>query len=194
MSPMRTRALVLAVAALLAVVGVVLLTSGSGDEGEPAVDIPGAEAAFAESPPPIRGLYNQRNILLTGGRKAFDARIEQLRGYPVVVNKWASWCGPCRIEFPVFRKAAIQEAGRIAFVGLDTNDNDGDAREFLGTEPIPYPSYVDPDGDIARRLKAPVAFPATAFYDKNGRLAYTHQGPYDSVDELLRDVRKYTGA
>jgi thiol-disulfide isomerase/thioredoxin len=194
MTPMRTRALVLLVAALLAVVGVVLLTGSSGDEGEPAVDIPGAEEAFAESPAPIRGLYNQRNILLTGGQDAFDARIDDMRGYPVVVNKWASWCGPCRIEFPVFRKAAIQEAGRIAFIGLDTQDNDDDAREFLGKEPVPYPSYVDPESEIARKLKAPAAFPATAFFDKNGKLAYTHQGPYDSVDELLRDVRKYAGA
>ena len=191
---MRTRVLVLAVAALLAVTGVLLLTGGSDDQGRPAVDIPGAEEAFADAPPPIRGLYNERNILLTGGQAAFDARLEQLRGYPVVVNKWASWCGPCRIEFPVFRDAAIRSAGRVAFVGLDTNDNDADAREFLGQEPIPYPSYVDPEGDIARKLKAPAAFPATAFYDKDGKLAYTHQGPYDSVEDLLRDARKYAGA
>ncbi len=191
---MRTRALVLAVAALLAVVGVVLLTGGSSDEGEPAVEIPGADAAFSDAPAPIRGLYNQRNILLTGGRRAFETRIEQLRGYPVVVNKWASWCGPCRIEFPVFRKAAIEEADRIAFIGLDANDFDGDAREFLAKEPVPYPSYVDPDSEIARALKAPNAFPATAFFDKSGKLQYTHQGPYDSVEELVRDARKYAGA
>ena len=191
---MRTRALVLAVAALLAVVGVVLLTGGSDDNRQAAVEIPGAEEAFSDAPAPIRGLYNERNILLTGGQAAFDRRIEQLRGHPIVVNKWASWCGPCRIEFPVFRDAAIQSAESIAFIGLDTNDNDADAREFLGEEPVPYPSYIDPDGDIARELKAPAAFPATAFYDKNGKLAYTHQGPYDSVEELLRDVRKYAGA
>ena len=191
---MRTRALVLAVAALLAVVGVVLLTGGSGDNRQAGVEIPGADEAFSDAPAPIRGLYKQRNILLTGGRDAFDVRIKQLRGHPVVVNKWASWCGPCRIEFPVFRDAAIQEADRIAFIGLDTQDNDDDAREFLGQEPVPYPSYVDPEGEIARTVNAPAAFPATAFYDKNGKLAYTHQGPYDSVEELLRDARKYAGA
>ena len=191
---MRTRALVLAIAALLAVVGVVLLTGGSGGEQQAGVEIPGAEKAFSDAPAPIRGLYNQRNTLITGGKDAFDARIDDLRGHPVVVNKWASWCGPCRIEFPVFRDAAIEAADEIAFVGLDTNDNSGDARTFLEEEPVPYPSYVDPDGDIARSIKAPAAFPATAFYDRNGKLAYTHQGPYDSVEELLRDARKYTGA
>lgn len=194
MSAMRNRALVLAIAALVAVAGVVVLTGDSTEKGQAGVEIPGAEKAFADAPPPIRGLYEQRNILLTGGQDAFDARMEQLRGHPVVVNKWASWCGPCRIEFPIFRDAAIEAADEIAFLGLDTNDNSGDARTFLEQEPVPYPSYVDPEGDIARKLKAPAAFPATAFYDRNGKLAYTHQGPYDSVGELLRDARKYAGS
>jgi cytochrome c biogenesis protein CcmG, thiol:disulfide interchange protein DsbE len=193
MSPMRTRALVLAVAALLAVIGIVLLTSDSSDSGDDATTDPAAERAYADAPPPLRGLYDQRNQLLDGGPDAFRERVAGLRGYPIVVNKWASWCGPCRAEFPVFQKAAIQEARRIAFLGVDSTDNDGDAREFLSEFPLTYPSYKDPDLKVAAVFNGVGAFPTTAFYDERGKVAYVHQGPYHSVDELLADVRKYTG-
>jgi thiol-disulfide isomerase/thioredoxin len=194
MSAMRTRALVLAVAALLAVIGIVLLTGGSSDSGDDTAPAdPAGERAFAGAPPPLRGLYDQRNQLLDGGANAFRDRVAQLRGYPIVVNKWASWCGPCRAEFPVFQQAAIQEAKRIAFLGVDSTDNVDDAREFLREFPLPYPSYKDPDLKVAGVFNGAGAFPTTAFYDRRGKVAYVHQGPYHSVNELLADVRKYAG-
>jgi cytochrome c biogenesis protein CcmG, thiol:disulfide interchange protein DsbE len=191
---MRTRALVLAVTALVAVVGIILLTGGSSDSGDGGAKTdPAAERAYRDAPPPLRALYDQRNQLLDGGAEAFQRRIAELRGYPVVVNKWASWCGPCRAEFPVFQKAAIQEAKTIAFVGVDSNDYDGDAKEFLGEFPLTYPSYKDPDLKVAREFNAVAAWPTTAFYDRRGKVAYVHQGPYHSVEDLLRDVKRYTG-
>ena len=195
MAAMRTRALVLAVAALVAVIGIVLLTGGSSDSGDKSQKTdPAAERAYADAPPPLRALYDDRNQLLDGGPDAFKRRIADLRGYPVVVNKWASWCGPCRAEFPVFQKAAIQEAKRIGFVGVDSTDNVDDATEFLGEFPLTYPSYKDPDLKVARVFNGVGAFPTTAFYDPQGKVAYVHQGPYHSVDELLKDVRRYTGS
>jgi len=192
---MRTRALVLAVAALLAVVGIVLLTSGSSDSGDngPKAD-PAAERAYRGAPAPLKALHDQRNELLPGGADAFETRIAGLRGYPVVVNKWASWCGPCRAEFPVFQKAALRAAKTTAFVGVDSTDNEDDARTFLDEFPLPYPSYKDPDLKVARVFNGVGAFPTTAFYDRRGKVAYVHQGPYHSPEELLADVRRYTGS
>src|ERR671920_2554627 len=64
-----------------------------------------------------------------GGRDAFEAQIKKERGTPIVVNKWASWCGPCRLEFPFFRQLAAEYAGKVAFVGLNSGDNRGDAEK-----------------------------------------------------------------
>ncbi len=190
---MRARAAVLLVAALVALVGVVLLTRDSGTSDDSGPEDPAAERAYSGAPPPLRALYEDRNKLLEGGADAFEKRVAGLRGYPIVVNKWASWCGPCRAEFPVFQKAAVQEARRIAFLGVDSTDNDGDARTFLNEFPLPYPSYKDPDLKVAREFNGVGAFPTTAFYDRRGKVAYVHQGPYHTVEELLSDVRKYTG-
>jgi cytochrome c biogenesis protein CcmG, thiol:disulfide interchange protein DsbE len=192
MAAMRTRALVLAVAALVAVIGIVLLTGGSSDSGDNGANTdPAAERAYAGAPPPLRALYDDRNQLLDGEADAFNRRIAELRGYPVVVNKWASWCGPCRAEFPVFQKAAVQSAKDVAFVGVDSTDNVDDANDFLGEFPLTYPSYKDPDLKVAREFNGVGAFPTTAFYDKQGKVAYVHQGPYHSPEELLRDAKRY---
>ena len=66
-----------------------------------------------------------------GGRDAFEARIEKERGTPVVVNKWASWCGPCRLEFPFFRKQAEKRKGDVVFIGVNSNDSRSNAEQFL---------------------------------------------------------------
>src|ERR671936_853689 len=72
-----------------------------------------------------------RVLLLGGGAAAFRARLRGLRGHPVVVNKWASWCGPCRSEFPYFQRLGVELGRRVAFLGVDGNDNDSDSRRFL---------------------------------------------------------------
>jgi cytochrome c biogenesis protein CcmG/thiol:disulfide interchange protein DsbE len=148
-------------------------------------------AALAGSPPALRALHAQSSRLLAGGPAAFRARLRTLRGHPVVVNKWASWCGPCRAEFPVFQRASTQLGRRVAFLGVDSNDNDGDARDFLRRYPVSYPSYADPDQKVAEVFGATLAFPTTAFYRASGKLAYVHQGPYLTAAKLREDVARY---
>ena len=128
---------------------------------------------------------------LDGGRQEFEAFVAQQRGKPLVVNKWASWCGPCRGEFPYFRDQARKHKGQIAFVGVDANDNDGDARDFLADNPVPYKHFRDPKLDISASFNGVQAFPTTAFYDKRGELAFVHQGGYPSESELADDIDRY---
>jgi thiol-disulfide isomerase/thioredoxin len=136
-------------------------------------------------------LRDQANELLDGGTTAFEARLGELRGHPVVVNKWASWCGPCRFEFPFFQELAAERGDEIAFLGVDSDDSDDAARTFLEELPLPYPSYSDPDEEIARSLDAEREFPATVFIDSNGERVFVHRGAYASEKDLTADIERY---
>ena len=160
--PTVRRFAILAVALLFA-------SCGSSDGGKP-----------AKGPDP----------LISGGKPAFDAFIEKQRGKPVVVNKWASWCGPCRVEFPLMRKVATQDKG-VVFIGVNSNDNDGNARKFLSEEPVPYKHFTDHDLSIAAEFHGVQAFPTTAFYDPKGQLAFVHVGPYTNESDLVKDIDRY---
>ncbi len=126
-----------------------------------------------------------------GGKPAFERELRSLRGKPVVVNKWASWCTPCRAEFPFLADQAKKRKGKVAFLGVDAQDVEGDARKFLREEPVPYPSYSDPEQEIAGLFNGKVAFPATAFYDRKGKLVYLKQGGYPSEAKLSEDIERY---
>jgi cytochrome c biogenesis protein CcmG/thiol:disulfide interchange protein DsbE len=127
---------------------------------------------------------------MSGGRDAFEAFVAK-QDKPVVVNKWASWCGPCRAEFPYFRDLARMRRGEVVFVGVDSNDNEGEARAFLAENPVPYKHFQDPKLEIAAAFNGVQAFPATAFYDKRGELAFVHQGGYQTKEQLAEDIDRY---
>jgi cytochrome c biogenesis protein CcmG/thiol:disulfide interchange protein DsbE len=162
--------------------------SGGGDYGGPHPDY---AKALAGSPPPLAALHEQANNLLAGGSDAYEKRIEALRGYPVVVNLWASWCIPCRQEFPVLQKLSARYGKKVAFLGVNAEDSDDAAATFLREEPVPYPSYTDPDKDILGSLGGFGGLPDTAFYDSTGELVHLKQGPYRDESELEADVRRY---
>jgi cytochrome c biogenesis protein CcmG, thiol:disulfide interchange protein DsbE len=164
---------------------------GSSQEGDYGGKHPDYARALAGSPAPLAALHRQADRLLSGGRDAFEARLARLRGYPVVVNVWASWCGPCRFEFPLFQQVAAALGRRVAFLGLDSDDSDAAARTFLAEAPVPYPSYTDPDKAVAESVGAKLGFPDTAFYDRRGELVYLKQGPYRDRAELRADVERY---
>ena len=127
-----------------------------------------------------------------GGEAAFKAKLKKERGTPVVVTKWASWCGPCRLEFPIFRDQATKRKGKVVFLGVNANDNRGDAEDFLKEEPVPYKHFDDPKLEISAVFNGVAAWPTTAFYDSKGELAFVHPGPYTTEDDLAKDIDRYT--
>jgi cytochrome c biogenesis protein CcmG, thiol:disulfide interchange protein DsbE len=181
---------------LLAAVVAVGLIQASDDSEQPSesaseFDLDAARARLAGAPAPLAALHEQSARLLEGGVPAFEKRLAALRGTPVVINKWASWCGPCRAEFPVFQRVATERGKEIAFLGVNSGDSTQPARDFLAAYPIPFPSYLDPDERIARTIKAPANYPITVFLDARGKPAFIHQGPYDTTQALEADLDRY---
>jgi cytochrome c biogenesis protein CcmG, thiol:disulfide interchange protein DsbE len=192
---MRTFVIFAVVIAVGAAIGIGLKQAGSNDgtDGEQQALKPTAQEtqeAFAGSPAPLAALHAQSNALLGGGDAALKRRIAALRGHPVVVNVWASWCGPCRTEMPALQRVALQRGRSVAFVGVNLKDNRGAARRFLKTVPLSYPSYEDPDGRIYNDY-ALAGAPSTVFYDAAGRKTFTHQGPFLTTADLNRDIDRY---
>jgi cytochrome c biogenesis protein CcmG/thiol:disulfide interchange protein DsbE len=188
----------LGILALVVVIGAVVVGLSqaggkSGGGGAPArFDLHAAMAKLDRAPKPparLRSLHAQANVLLGGS--GFHGRLKALHGLPVVVNKWASWCSPCRAEFPVFQQVATDLGRRVAFLGLDAQDKAPAAKRFLAQRPLPYPSYEDPDQSIARSLEAPDVAPVTVFLDAKGHTAFIHSGQYTSVEQLSDDIERY---
>ncbi len=140
--------------ALLCVAAAALAVGGCGSSaagGDYGGRHPDYARALADSPAPLAALHAQHDRLLPGGTSTFERRIAELRGYPVVVNVWASWCWPCRAEFPVLQRLAAKYGRRVAFLGVDSDDSEASAHTFLKEAPVPYPSYSDPNKEDRRR-------------------------------------------
>lgn len=189
MDAVRSRpvfALLVAVALILGLAG-----CGASTSGDYGGEHPDYAHMLAGSPAPLAALHREAGKLLQGGQDAYEARIAELRGYPIVVNVWGSWCGPCRFEFPMLQQVSARQGKRVAFLGIDMDDSDSAAHTFLAEAPVPYPSYTDPDESLANSIAPRRGLPRTAFYDKHGSLVFLKLGPYKSASELSSDVRLY---
>jgi thiol-disulfide isomerase/thioredoxin len=114
---------------------------------------------------------------LTGDR----LDLAQLRGKPVVLTVWGSWCGPCRKEAPDLQAAYTQLKGSgVAFVGLHHDDTQANATAFQKKFGVTYPSIDDDGGRLLLALRgavAPQAIPTTVVLDAQGRVAARVSGP-----------------
>jgi cytochrome c biogenesis protein CcmG/thiol:disulfide interchange protein DsbE len=121
----------------------------------------------------------------------YQQLLTQLRGTPVVVNVWASWCRPCKAEAPLLHDAAARYGGRVQFLGVDIEDSLASARTFIDDYAIAYPSVFDPSGAIRDSLGM-IGQPVTLFYDATGAIASSWPGQL-SRQALDEGVRKAMG-
>lgn len=106
----------------------------------------------------------------------FQAALGDLRGVPVLVNIWGSWCGPCRDEAPLLASAHERYGDRVRFLGVDILDQRASARAFIREYGWTYPSVFDPGAAIRDGLGI-LGQPATLFFDAEGALVSRWLGP-----------------
>jgi thiol-disulfide isomerase/thioredoxin len=189
---MRMAVIALCTLALAAAVAVGVRQARDSAKASPAAPLDHTEVSrpAGGAPPELAALRTRANDLEGGGRKAFDEQVRALRGRPVVVNMWASWCDPCRRELPLFQRQALKHGARVAFLGVDVTDDRDNAVKLLDRIPLPYPSFADPRSNIATgRFRARV-FPTTAFYDARGRVTL-HQGEFPNEAQLAAAIARY---
>lgn len=193
-SAMRRRLIALGGAAVIAVIVIGVLQTRGSDHAIGAAPKPLSLAEvskpIAGAPPELAALRSRVNELAGGGMKAFDAQLRTLRGHPVVVNLWASWCDPCRYELPFLQRAAMERGGQVAFLGVNVNDAPTAAKTFAAQYPMPYPSFEDPRSNLAGRYGAR-GLPATAFYDASGKLVIVHQGVFPTQQKFVDALERY---
>jgi len=121
--------------------------------------------------------------------------LSDYRGKELVVNFWASWCVPYRIEMPLLESAYRSEHGKVAFLGVDTNDTVNAARGFLDRVHVTYPAVFDPDAQVASAYGI-YGLPVTVFISANGRMLGRHIGQLDATTlrEALRSAFASTGS
>jgi cytochrome c biogenesis protein CcmG/thiol:disulfide interchange protein DsbE len=147
---------------------------------------------LAGSPAPLAAIHEQAGRLL-GPASALLARVHALRGYPIVINAWASWCPGCRNEYPLFANASVRYGRQVAFLGVDALDyGTGYARSYLAGHPLSFPSYQSPDGQLPG-LAGLFGLPTTIYIDRHGSVAKVVPGQYDSQGDLDGDIQHYLG-
>jgi cytochrome c biogenesis protein CcmG, thiol:disulfide interchange protein DsbE len=150
-----------------------------------------ARSELRGSPAALKRLHTQAGQLL-GSTSALSARLHALRGHPVVLNAWASWCEPCRQEFPDLATAAAAYGRQLAFVGADINDQSNAARTFLASHPVSYPSYSTSLSALSPLKVYPDGPPQTIFINARGHVVFVHNGEYQSLTALENDIGQYS--
>jgi peroxiredoxin len=155
-----------------------------GDAGAPAVL--GADAAMVQSYPPATPAPALRLTTLDGGKLDLTA----YRGRPVLLNFWATWCGPCVREFPLLRRTLDQRRSEgLVVIGVLVNDSPGRARTFVRRHGGTWPVGIDQGAKAAAAFKA-IGLPETVFVRRDGTLATRVLGELtqDRLDAQLAPI------
>ena len=159
--------------AIAVVVGIVVASTGCGDMRDPGVGIGRTAPAYGA-------------LTLAGD----SAHLAELRGQVVLLNVWATWCGPCREEIPALQELYEQHGERgfeIVGVSIDGPSEVPAIRQFADSYGVTYTLWHDPVDVIGTRYRL-VGVPATFLLDREGVIRWFHMGPVTVDDPRLNQA------
>ncbi len=172
------RTVVVAVVAVLAVlVGVALYAARDPGPGA-GVAASGSDRTLLEDRPAPDEEFPLPPATLEGFAGGPPVDLADLRGEPLVVNFWATWCAPCVKEMPEFQAAAAALRDEVTFLGVDVEDAPPNAEPFVERLGIDYPLAIDPRRELYEAV-GNFGMPTTLLVDGDGIVRYRHTGPLD---------------
>lgn len=139
---------------LVLTAAILLLTACSESESSHS----GGEIGMVLPDAPLRGLGGDFH------------RLSEMRGRPLVVNVWASWCGPCREEMTSLERLSKLAPAKLKVIGISTDDDANLAREFVARAGISFSSFHDADQNLERKVFGAAAIPVTLVVDAQGKI------------------------
>lgn len=163
-----------------------LLVAGCPGSSEPTPSIPAVPAVNAADAALLPTYVGELPDMDPAG---FAALLAQVRGTPMVVNVWASWCVPCRAEAPGLAAASARYGSRVQFLGIDVLDDRSDARAFVEEHGWTYPSVFDATHAIPTSL-GHSGQPVTLFYSADGTLVDVVDGQISAaaLEQGIQDL------
>ena len=174
---LRLGAQVAAVAVVAALLGLLIWKVAQGESE--------VTAELARGGTPAAPLFTLERLDGKG-----DLALESLRGKTVVLNFWASWCGPCRDELPLLQQGSERgESRNVVFVGIDIDDLRSDARSFLERYGVTYTNVYDGKSSTVGRYGV-TGVPETYFLDAAGKIRYRIAGPVEEAADVDRGIEQ----
>jgi cytochrome c biogenesis protein CcmG/thiol:disulfide interchange protein DsbE len=174
---LRLGAQVVAVAVVVALLALLGWKLAQGDSE--------VTSELARGGAPVAPAFTLERLNATG-----DLSLASLRGKTVVLNFWASWCGPCRDEMPLLQKGSKRWQGKnVVFVGIDAKDDRGYARAFLERYRVTYPNVYDGKGSMIGRYGV-TGYPETYFISADGKVRHRIAGPVEKPSDLDEGIER----
>ena len=120
-----------------------------------------------------------------------NLKLSEYRGEVVLINFWASWCGPCRQEMPVLSELHDKyKALGFTVLGVNVEEDSGKARKLLKKMSVSFPVLLDNESVVSKQYDV-VAMPSTVLVDRNGNMRYLHKGYKPGLEDVyLQQVRE----
>lgn len=151
--------------------------------------------ALALTLPALAGTGGPAPQFTLGSRAGKDVSLAQFHGQVVMLNFWASWCGPCRQEMPLL-EGIYKKYGKMGFVllGVNVEPDSQAAQEWLKQTPVSFPILFDKDSKVSKLYEV-AGMPSTVIIDRGGKVRMLHRGYkpgdeneyQDSIRSLIRE-------